>query len=239
MALPTHPSALAYVHDLVLSIRRNLGTLPPEAAEALDALAAIYSGSGATTDLADVFRDAIPPVRRESGFQMVPLACRSDSGAAPAAEERVRDLVRVVTPRGAFAICFPDFESKTWVRLRGEIEPKLVDQLLRAEGFPVRGHDIEAFRECLRPWTKVVWAVNDLAPGGAANALIETCGEPARRKGRRRKLDPKDERPDERAFLIRRNRWHIPADVTLDTLEGVEAVLLARLGKPVRAKRQG
>ncbi len=88
MALPTHSSALAYVHDLVLSIRRNLGTLPPEAADALDALAAIYAGSGATTDLADVFRDAIPPVRRESGFQIVPLVRRSDSGAAPATEER-------------------------------------------------------------------------------------------------------------------------------------------------------
>ena len=84
-----------------------------------------------------------------------------------------------------------------------------------------------------------MWAVNDLAPGGAANALIETCGDPARRKGRRRRLDPKDERPYERAFLIRRNRWNIRADVILDTLDGVEAALLARLGKPVRAKREG
>ncbi len=87
-----------------------------------------------------------------------------------------------------------------------------------------------------------MWAVNDLAPGGAANALIETCGEAQLRPwrvGRRRKLDPKDERPDERAFLIRRNRWSILADVILDTLDGVEAALLARLGKPVRAKRVG
>jgi hypothetical protein len=238
VAFPKHSNALAYVHDLVLSLRRNLGTLPPDAAEALDALAAIYCGSGATTDLADVFRDAIPPVRRESGFHVVPHARQSASAAAPAVEDGVPDLVRVVTPRGAFAICFPDFENKVWVRLRGEIEPSLVDQLLRAEGLPVRGHDIEAFRECLRPWTKVVWAVNDLAPGGAANALIETCGEPARRRGRRRQLDPKDERPDERAFLVRRNRWRC-MDVSLGTLEGVEAALLARFGKPVRAKRSG
>ncbi len=235
VVLPKQSNALAYVHDLVLSLRKNLGKPPPEAAEALDALAAIYCGSGATVDLAGVLRDAIPPVRRESGFQVVPPERRS--APVSAAGEGSWDLVRVVTPRGDFAICFPDFESKRWVRLRGQIEPSLVDQLLRAEGFPVRGHDIEALRGCLRDWTKVVWTVNDLAPGGAANALIETYGQPARRRGQRRKLNPKDERPDERAFLIRRNRWHIPADVTLETLDGVEEALLTRLGKPVRAKR--
>ena len=226
--------ALAYLHDLLLSIRANVGEMPEEATEAIEALIALYRTSGATVNLANVFRDAIPPVRRESGVQIAP---RPSAGAAPVADEAVPDLVRVVTPRGAFAIFFPDFESRTWIRLRGEIEPSLVDQLLRADGFPVRGHDIEAFRGCQRDWTKVVWTVNDLAPGGAANALVETYGRPARRRGQRRKLNPKEERPDERAFLIRRNRWRIPPDVVLETGESAEGVLLARFGRPLRRKR--
>jgi hypothetical protein len=112
-----------------------------------------------------------------------------------------------------------------------------VDQLLRAEGLPVSGHDIEAFRDCVRPWTKVVWTVNDLAPGGAASALIESSGRASRVRGQRKKLDPKDERSDERAFLIRRNRWRIPPDVALATIEGAEGALLARFGRPIRRKR--
>ena len=139
MALPTHSSALAYVHDLVLSIRRNLGTLPPEAADALDALAAIYSGSGATTDLADVFRDAIPPVRRESGFQVVPLARRSPGGAAPAAEERPRSRAGSNAARSIRNLLSGLREQNVGPAPRGD-GPKLVESSFSAQrGSPSEG----------------------------------------------------------------------------------------------------
>ena len=216
-------NAFGYMHDLVLSIRRNVGPLLPGAPEALDSL------------VAAIVRDATPPVRRQSGFHVIDRSARDRDGRVDFVEDGTPDLVRVVAPLGQFAFCFPNFLSGKWVRLSGRIEPNLLDQVLRADGVPVRGTDIEALKECQRQWMKVVWMVNFMAPAprdGGEATLIECTGDPSRPRGQKRQLDPKDERPDTRAFFIRPHRWHIERNVSAQTLDNVEALVLERFGKP-------
>ena len=211
------------MHDFVLSIRRNVGPLLPGAPEALDSL------------VAAIVRDATPPVRSQSGFQVIDRSDLDRGGRVDFVEDGTPDLVRVVAPLGQFAFCFPNFLSGKWVRLSGRIEANLLDQVLRADGVPVRGTDIEALKECQRQWMKVVWMVNFMAPDSSRRGRSHADrmhGDPSRPRGQKRQLDPKDERPDTRAFFIRPHRWHIERNVSARTLDNVEALVLERFGKP-------
>ena len=104
-------NAFGYMHDVVLSIRRNIGPLLPGAPEALDSLAAIYRGSAQTVDLAAIVRDATPPVRSQSGFHVIDRSDLDRSGRVDFVEDGTPDLVRVVAPLGQFAFCFPNFPA--------------------------------------------------------------------------------------------------------------------------------
>ena len=223
-----HSNAIAYVHDLLLSIRRNAQRFPPGATEAFDRLAATYTGSLERVDVDAVVRGALPPVRHHSGLR----PAQRDAIAPAAAADEVPDLVKLVTPTRDVAFCFPNAKTGTWVRLGARIESLLVEELLCADGFPVFGRDLEALRGCVRPWTKVVWRVNDVASASGGVALIEAWGAPARVRGQRRKLDPREERADNRAFLIRPHRWRLASPLRVDTLEDAEGAVLDAFGPP-------
>ncbi len=179
------------------------------------------------------------PTGRESGIRFQTRIDGADLEPGAPGAGKPCFVVRAETPVGEFAWLFADLEQRRWVRLRGRIGPMLVEQLYEAEGCPVLGWNLHALKERREDgWTDDVWnvnhyvaSINALAFANDPSLFIETGGEPARRKGKRRKVDRTMERRDERWFLIRPNLWRI-REIRVATLDDVESQVAALLGPP-------
>jgi hypothetical protein len=234
VALNRRAGAPGYVQDVLASVRRNVETLPAGASEAFDVLEGAYRGSTATVDLNAVVRDATPPVRCVSGFHRRGACDDADLNPPGAADSIVPDVVRAATRGGDFSIWFPDFIGGGWAPLVGLIERGVLDHLLRADGIPAYGHQIEGLRAHPHRATTIVWKINDSASAGigaARGRLIETTGASPRKPGQ------PGEPLHARVFFIRPHRWRIPPTIEIRRLEHAKDAIVECFGIPTRPER--
>ncbi len=166
--------------------------------------------------------------RAESGVR---FAAVSASEVAPTPY-----VVRAVEPHGRFTYVLVERGTLRWERLRGNILPALLDQVVRADGLAVPMVKIEVLGAPTRAHLgmRYVRQINDKLFAMGDGCLIEVDGLAPLNPGEKLR----NKRPEARTLQFRPHLHPEILEMRVETLDYIEAQVEERLGRPTTKPRR-